>query len=120
MLFSEKLRFLIEERELTQKKLASDLAIPASTLGGYVQGTSEPDFNTLKQISQYFHVSADYLLGNQNDQTKSFMESELLRVFRTLTPEQQALYLEQGRAIIRFNSKVNAALTAPEVKIEKD
>ena len=56
MTFSEKLRALLDERELTQKRLAVDLQIPPSTLGGYVQGTSEPDFNTLKLISQYFFI----------------------------------------------------------------
>ena len=43
MAFSEILRTLIDERDLTQKQLAQDLHIPVSTLGGYVQGTSEPD-----------------------------------------------------------------------------
>lgn len=48
MPFCDTLRNLIDERGLTQKQLAQDLEIPVSTLGGYVQGTSEPDFDTLK------------------------------------------------------------------------
>lgn len=47
MLFHEILRLLIEERGSTQKQTAKDLHIPVSTMGGYVQGTSEPDFATL-------------------------------------------------------------------------
>ena len=43
MPFCDTLRTLIDERGLTQKQLAKDLEIPVSTLGGYVQGISEPD-----------------------------------------------------------------------------
>ena len=105
MTFSEKLRMLIDERELTQKKLAAELHIPASTLGGYVQGTSEPDFDTLKLLAHYFNVSADYLLGIQGGPVNSVLESELLRVFRTLSGEQQEIFLEQGKAFVRYNMK---------------
>ena len=63
MKFNEKLRMLIEEKNITQKQAAIDLNIAPSTMGGYVQGTSEPDFDTLKKILFYFNVSADYLLG---------------------------------------------------------
>ena len=105
MTFSEKLRILIDERELTQKNLASDLRIPASTLGGYVQGTSEPDFATLKLFVRYFNVSSDYLLDIPDEPAKSDKENELLRIFRTLSRDQQELFLEQGKAFVRFNAK---------------
>lgn len=103
--FSEKLRILIDEREITQKSMANDLEIPVSTLGGYVQGTSEPDFDTLKTLALYFNVSADYLLGIPNHQTRNDRETELLRIFRALSPEQQELYLGQGKVFIQFNAK---------------
>lgn len=105
MPFSDTLRNLIDERGLTQKQLAQDLEIPVSTLGGYVQGTSEPDFETLKLFANYFDVSADYLLNLKIGNTQSRLENELLRIFRSLSTEQQELYLEQGKAFIRINAK---------------
>ncbi len=105
MTFYEILRFLIEERGLTQKQLAEALKIPVSTFGGYVQGTSEPDFVTLKIIAQYFNVSSDYLLDIQTGKTKTHMEDDLLRVFRSLSAEQQELFLEQGRVFIKLRQK---------------
>lgn len=105
MTFAEKLHMLIDEREITQKKLALDLQIPASTLGGYVQGTSEPDFEILKMFARYFNVSSDYLLDIHDNLTRSHREEELLRIFHTLTPEQQELYLEQGKVFIRINAR---------------
>ncbi len=103
--FHEKLRFLIEERGITQKQLANNLCIAISTLGGYVQGTSEPDFDTLKRLAEYFDVSTDYLLNIQTKQVNTDAETELLRIFRSLKPEQQDVYIEQGKAFIRINSK---------------
>lgn len=105
MPFCDTLRTLIDERGLTQKQLAQDLEIPVSTLGGYVQGTSEPDFETLKLFANYFNVSADYLLNLKIGNTQSRLENELLRIFRSLSIEQQELYLEQGKAFIRINAK---------------
>lgn len=105
MTFSDILRHLIEERGLTQKQLAKDLHIAGSTLGGYVQGTSEPDFNTLRTLAQYFEVSADYLLDFRTGKAASHREGDLLRVFRSLTPFQQEVYLEQGKAFMRINGK---------------
>ena len=105
MPFYDKLRNLIDEHSLTQKSLALDLEIPVSTLGGYVQGTSEPDFETLKIFARYFDVSADYLLDLKIRNAKTDFEDELLRIFRSLTKEQQELYLEQGKAFIRINAK---------------
>ncbi len=96
MLFCEKLRILIEDNNLTQKQVAEDMQIPASTLGGYVQGTSEPDFETLKIIAKYFKVSTDYLL-DYNVSSVSNKEDELIKIFRTLSPKQQDLYIEQGK-----------------------
>lgn len=102
MTFSEKLRLLIEENDLTQKGLANELHIPVSTFGGYVQGTSEPDFQTLVMIANYFGVSADYLLSNYSDDVKSDDEAELLRVFRRLSPEDRKIFVEQGKITLKF------------------
>ena len=106
MKFSEKLRMLIEERNITQKKAANDLNIAPSTMNGYVLGTSEPDFETLKILTRYFDVSADYLLDISAEKTNSQLEYELLRVFRSMTSEQQEIFTEQGKAFVKFNNAV--------------
>jgi len=107
MKFPNKLRKLIEKKGITQKFLAEELNIPASTLGGYVQGTSEPDFETLQLIADYFNVSPEYFFTSINSGAnfKAKGEKELIRIYRSLTPEQQEIYLEQGRAFVKYNSK---------------
>lgn len=105
MSLGENLRNLIDERDMTQKELAKKLNIAASTLGGYIQGYSEPDFETLKLLASYFDVSTDYLLDFQRNRSYTKNQQELLRIFDFLTPEQQELYIEQGKAFIRINAK---------------
>ncbi len=103
MNFSDKLRGLIEERNLTQKQVAIDLNIAPSTMGGYVQGSSQPDFETLKIIANYFDVSTDYLLNVSSRNSNGSIEEELLRVFRSMKLEQQRVFIEQGKVFVRAN-----------------
>lgn len=94
------LRNLAETRNLTQKQIAVDLGIPASTMGGYFQGTSEPDLGTVVSLANYFGCSADYLLGIKSTKANSVKEDEILYLIRSMTQEQQALYLALGKALI--------------------
>ena len=105
MKFNEKLKMLIDEQEITQKELASKLKIPVSTFGGYVQGTSEPDFQTLILLADYFNVTTDYLLNHSCKSSKSSHEDDLIRIYRTFTPSQQKIFLEQGKAIMKIKNK---------------
>ena len=103
MRFGTILRRLIAEHGITQKSLAAKLNLAPSTLGSYVQNTREPDFELLKRIAAYFHVTTDYLLDYRSDAGKSPLEDELLQTFRLLTPQQQKIFLEQGKAILRYS-----------------
>ena len=47
MKFSDRLENLLEERNLTQKKLSTELHIAPSTLNGYLRKDREPDYGTL-------------------------------------------------------------------------
>ncbi len=105
MSFGEKLRTLIEERDMTQKELAINLNIAPSTLGSYVQNAREPDFATLKAIAEFFNVSVDYLLEKRQNKMYTPQEDELLRIFRSLEAEQRELCLEQCRVFVRLNHK---------------
>lgn len=105
MNFGDILRTLIEEREITQKQLANDLGLAASTIGGYVQNSSEPDFETLKRIAKYFDTTIDYLLDYRTGITNNYQEDEILRIFRSLTEEQKLIFTAQGKVFIRVNEK---------------
>lgn len=105
MRFSDKLRSLIEERNLTQKRVANDLNIAPSTMGGYAQGSSEPDFETLCRLAKYFDVTTDYFLNMPTSNSNNDLENELLRVFRSMTVEQQIIFIDQGKAFLKANRR---------------
>lgn len=107
MRFGDILRALVEERNISQKELAADLNMAASTLGNYIRNVREPDFDTLKLFASYFSVSTDYLLWHEpsSSPTASPAEQDLLRIFRLLPADQQSLFIEQGKLLLRFSSK---------------
>ena len=70
MKFGDKLRTLIEDKNITQKELATKLNIAPSTVSSYVQNAREPDFGTLKIIADFFQVTTDYLLGYKPSNSK--------------------------------------------------
>lgn len=50
---------------MSQRQLASALAVSPSAIGMYEQGRREPSADRLVALSQLFHVSTDYLLTGQ-------------------------------------------------------
>lgn len=109
MRFGDVLRELLEETEITQKQMAAELNLLPATLGRYIRNEREPDIETIKRIANYFHVSTDYLLDYQSGRTCSHIEDEILRIFRSMTEEQQIIFAEQGKAIVRLNQKEKTA-----------
>lgn len=77
-----KLKNLRERNGLLQKQLGDIIGIAPSTIGMYEQERREPDNYTLKKIANYFKVSIDYLLDNDNDNNineKELKEKETLK-----------------------------------------
>ena len=105
MTFGDILRELLEDNNITQKQLAADLNIGATTIGNYIRGLREPDFEILKLFATYFNVTTDYLLNFHAGITKDHGEDELLRLYRSLAPEQKDLLLEQGKLLVRHSLK---------------
>lgn len=63
-MFSDKLRYLREHQEYTQVDVAQKLGIGQTTYNRYERGLYEPNYETLKKIANFFQVSIDYLLDN--------------------------------------------------------
>ena len=60
----ENLKFLRKRMNVTQDEVAEAIHIPKPTYAHYESGRSQPDFDTLLAIADYFDVSVDYLLGH--------------------------------------------------------
>lgn len=104
MPFGDILRELLEERNLSQKQLAHDLSLAPSTLGNYIRNLREPDYETLKNIAGYFHVSTDYLLDYRSVEISGHQEERLLRLYRSMDSRMQSLYLAQGTLLLQYSA----------------
>ncbi len=107
MNIGSKLRYLIEEANITQRQLADALHISPSALNGYINQGKEPDYATLVRI-------ADYLLGHSNIRNASLThlnscEGELLSIYHTLSSYNQQLFLEELKAVDRMVSRATAS-----------
>ena len=69
MTLKERIKLLCREHGVSMNKLEEDLGFGK----GYISklGTSKPNANKLKQIADYFHVSLDFLLSDNNDTSES-------------------------------------------------
>ena len=61
--FSRTLSLLRQERGISQRKAASQLGISQALLSHYENGIREPGLAFVVKACDYYHVSADYLLG---------------------------------------------------------
>ena len=101
--FGERLRELLQDRNISQKEFANAIDIAPSTAGNYANGLREPDYRTLKRIAQYFHVSIDFLLGAECNEVENTDENEVLLVFRSLDQSQRRFFLEMGKLLLKNN-----------------
>lgn len=61
--FSLALSRLMNKRNITQGVLAERIGKSRQAVSQYINGVSEPGYDTLVKIASFFNVSLDYLLG---------------------------------------------------------
>lgn len=66
--FNENLKAAREKRGLSQKEVAESIGVAKSTYSLYESGNREPNVQTIKKISDLLSVSADDLLGIDEDE----------------------------------------------------
>lgn len=79
MYFKDRLKSLRLEKKFSQIELSKKLNISNVTLSQYENGIRKPDLDTLTNLSNYFNVTTDYLLGKsdiKNPYTENKTESE--------------------------------------------
>ena len=66
-LLGDRLRIAREAKGWTQVYVAKILDITSQALSNYERGDRDPDTPLLKQLSEIYEVSSDYLLGLSDD-----------------------------------------------------
>lgn len=98
-IISEKIRELLKEQGKKQIELSRITGIPASTLNGYVKGTSLPVPENLEKIAAFFQVAvADIDPRLRNDFV--VIDSEIERLYKQLDEGNQENLLSYGKSLL--------------------
>ena len=61
--FGKRLKYLREQKGLTQSQLAERLSVSRTMMNWYETGRRYPSLDMLIKLANSFHVSTDYLFG---------------------------------------------------------
>lgn len=103
MKFKDKIKELRQEKDLSQKKLADELSLSQSCITKLESGDREPTGSTLVAYANYFNVTIDYLIGNdevitrdnsfREKQNLSQEEKDLIKYYRAIEkPAKLAIF----------------------------
>ena len=103
--FGCRLRQLWLEKKLTQTQVAKRMNLSKATISGYENNVKTPSLDVLAQLSIFYNVTTDYLLGLDNrpmlyieglsDSQRELM-ARLLAEFRASGPERAEKRGEPG------------------------
>ncbi|KNE18769.1 helix-turn-helix domain-containing protein [Virgibacillus pantothenticus] len=88
--FGNRLKFLRKQKGLKQEDVAKSLGISRARYSHYENNHVEPDIEMLKNLSQFYNVTIDYLVGNSN---QNHHKDEVLKAFAN-DPELELWYRE--------------------------
>ena len=74
-----RIRSLRESRGLQQKELAIELGISQPTVSDWEAGRKVPSAKSTMKMAKYFHVSVEYLMGEESVQEQHEMDETLYR-----------------------------------------
>ncbi len=95
--FSDTLKTLRKEKNLTQEQLGDVLGVSAQAISRWENGASLPDLTMLPAIAAYFEVSADTLLGIRRHTVRQKLMYFQVRCQRDADGINQ--YLDEGWVI---------------------
>lgn len=112
---------LRSEQGISQKQLAEAIGVSQSTIAKIEVNRNEATASTVRKLAKYFQVSADYLLGLEDEfgakaegpgpKGENRYERELLKCFRSLPPEFQPMAVETLRLWAGCQSGAESAET---------
>ena len=78
MIFSQRLKGLLQEKGVTWKEVSTELEIGKNQQKYWEDKDSAPDGKTLAKLCTYFGVTSDYLLGIDTLKEKTILDDPML------------------------------------------
>lgn len=99
--FSKKLSLLRQERGVSQRTAAADLGISQALLSHYENGIREPGLPFVVRACDYYHVSADYILGRTLSKDGAMIASD-----EVYDPEAERTGVLKGSVLATLQNKL--------------
>ena len=84
LMIAQKIKKYRKERELTQDALASALGVSPQSISKWECGDGYPDITLLPSIANYFEITVDELIGNDEISAEEDIKKNYFRVHPTL------------------------------------
>jgi repressor LexA len=98
-MLSEKLKTMRTNKGLTQLDIANLLGVTQQAVGKWERGLSAPDYDALVKLSNLYHVSTDYLLGQKSKEFSNKLEYARALLAELEKEEQQEPVIHAGYKI---------------------
>jgi len=103
MTLGQRIVFLRQESNISQRELAQEIMVTTAMLSKYENDINIPKSDILSRIAYKLNTNTDYLLGRTEIyyqtaelfSTLSNAEAEVVNIFRTLFKDNQARILER-------------------------
>jgi len=96
-----RIKDLRKQMGLKQSELAEKINLTASAVSGWEVGRNEPDFETLRKMSEIFGVSIDYILGGEDKAPTAYDDGQCIRIdVSELTPENREKVLDYAAFLL--------------------
>lgn len=86
-MISDKIKELREQAGLSQSQLAKKLDVTRSSVNAWEMGLSAPTTQYIVALAKLFHVSADYILGIEAEQSislRGYTDEEVSLILKLL------------------------------------
>ena len=98
LMIAEKIKKYRKERDLTQEALANVLGVSFQSVSKWETGDGYPDITLLPSIANYFGVTVDELIGNDEISAREDVQKNYFDVVQKLTREERlALALKYNK-----------------------
>lgn len=100
-----RIKQLRQEKNILQSDLAEILKVRQNTISNWETGRNEPDQQALYELSRFFDVSIDYILGNSDIKKEptpeewnslTDVQKQIIALMDKMSPEQQDELLRQA------------------------
>ena len=107
--FGERIHKLRVDRKLTQQELGDAIGVTSTGVSYWESGKAIPSMSMIKELSDFFCVTSDYLIGNDNPDASSELKVLLRKAEQVDEEDKSKMYDIISGTIDTFlkNSKKN-------------